>query len=415
MVDDTHSSPPPGGRRAPSEGTKKSAPLATVVAAKEKKGADMAKCTKDSSTPVKSNPPERESLLSEDKKRSCLRPNGQWDFQVLQIEWNHNAQARRPLSVRGFAKKHNVPESSLRYVLKMGTPEGSKSFILKNQGGKWYHYGFSAAKAEKIHQERISQRGIRGTVTNKVVDFFKPYLTKYKSIEYARKEASKAWTGEKPFPSRSALYRATRNGYIVDSDGETTFYSPYKKAKKAKRNTHRNPRNHNPQRLYSDLTEEMLTHSEPGHFQMDTVVSKSGTSGGFLVVYDPYIDGPNYRRAFIRKLNSLQRKEIARALRSIVYAIRRKHFPLKTILTDNGNEFLNEAELERIAGAQLYYCHPYSAWEKGAVENLNRLIRRVYCKGTDLSTVSKAKTKELETFITHYPRPLKKPKTENAA
>ena len=97
----------------------------------------------------------------------------------------------------------------------MGTPEGSKSFILKNQGGKWYHYGFSAAKAEKIHQERISQRGIRGTVTNKVVDFFKPYLTKYKSIEYARKEASKAWTGEKPFPSRSALYRATRNGYIV--------------------------------------------------------------------------------------------------------------------------------------------------------------------------------------------------------
>ena len=92
----------------------------------------MAKCTKDSSTSVKSSHPERESLLSEDKKRSCLRPNGQWDFQVLQTEWNHNAQARRPLSVRGFAKKYNVPESSLRYVLEMGTPEGSKSFILKN-------------------------------------------------------------------------------------------------------------------------------------------------------------------------------------------------------------------------------------------------------------------------------------------
>lgn len=37
----------------------------------------------------------------------------------------------------------------------------------------------------------------------------------------------------------------------------------------------------------------------------------------------------------------------------------------KTILTDNGSEFLHEDTLEALLHVPIHYCHPYSAWEKG--------------------------------------------------
>jgi IS30 family transposase len=35
-----------------------------------------------------------------------------------------------------------------------------------------------------------------------------------------------------------------------------------------------------------------------------------------------------------------------------------------------------------------YFCDPYSSWQKGAVENVNKMIRRYVPKGTDVRTVS---------------------------
>lgn len=43
--------------------------------------------------------------------------------------------------------------------------------------------------------------------------------------------------------------------------------------------------------------------------------------------------------------------------------------------------------------------------KKGAVENLNRLVRRFYAKGTDFSKVSEAEVRLLQWKLTHYPRP----------
>ena len=80
----------------------------------------------------------------------------------------------------------------------------------------------------------------------------------------------------------------------------------------------------------------------------------------------------------------------------------------RSITTDNGPEFLEYDKLvESIHGGKrfnVYYCHSYSAWEKGTNENHNRMIRRRFPKGTDFKRVPKRQIAELETWMNHYPR-----------
>jgi len=57
------------------------------------------------------------------------------------------------------------------------------------------------------------------------------------------------------------------------------------------------------------------------------------------------------------------------------------------------------ALFRRHGAPKVYYTHAYAAWEKGTVENANRLVRRWYPKGTDFSRVSPARIAALESAI----------------
>lgn len=53
---------------------------------------------------------------------------------------------------------------------------------------------------------------------------------------------------------------------------------------------------------------------------------------------------------------------------------------------------------------KLYYCHPYSAYERGSNENMNRLIRRFFPKGTNFDEVTKEEVMAAERWVNNYPR-----------
>jgi IS30 family transposase len=56
---------------------------------------------------------------------------------------------------------------------------------------------------------------------------------------------------------------------------------------------------------------------------------------------------------------------------------------------DNGSENSNHAKEEQELKMPQFFCHPYSAFERGTVEVVNRFaVRRPFPKGTDLSTVN---------------------------
>ena len=49
---------------------------------------------------------------------------------------------------------------------------------------------------------------------------------------------------------------------------------------------------------------------------------------------------------------------------------------IKTITTDNGPEFAAHKLITEYLGAVVYFIDPYASWQKGAVENTNKLIRQ---------------------------------------
>ena len=99
----------------------------------------------------------------------------------------------------------------------------------------------------------------------------------------------------------------------------------------------------------------------------------------------------------IRSLNSIERK-YGKLFRNV----------FKSITVDNGSEFSDcqgmEKSIYRGRRTKVYYCHPYSSYERGTNERLNREIRRKIPKGSDLSKYTTDQIQEIEEWINNYPR-----------
>ena len=76
---------------------------------------------------------------------------------------------------------------------------------------------------------------------------------------------------------------------------------------------------------------------------------------------------------------------------------------------DNGSEFLGFKNrmtslfAKKKARTEIYYCHPYSSYERGSNEQINGQIRRFIPKGTDISKVSKGRVREITNHFNTYP------------
>ena len=60
----------------------------------------------------------------------------------------------------------------------------------------------------------------------------------------------------------------------------------------------------------------------------------------------------------------------------------------QSVTLDNGKENYNHHKLTRDLGIKTYFCDPHCAWQKGANENHNGILRRYIPRKTDLNTIS---------------------------
>ncbi len=77
---------------------------------------------------------------------------------------------------------------------------------------------------------------------------------------------------------------------------------------------------------------------------------------------------------------------------------------MHTITTDNGPEFAAHEWITKQLGVPVYFTDSYSSWQKGAVENTNKLIRQYIPKGMDISTVSEKRIASIQAKINRRPR-----------
>ena len=77
---------------------------------------------------------------------------------------------------------------------------------------------------------------------------------------------------------------------------------------------------------------------------------------------------------------------------------------LKTITTDNGMEFAHHKEIARKLATTVYFADSYCSWQKGAIENANKLIRQYFPKGTDFNLIMPNEIMKVQMEINARPR-----------
>lgn len=146
---------------------------------------------------------------------------------------------------------------------------------------------------------------------------------------------------------------------------------------------------------------------EFGHWEMDSVIGQRGRSKNTLLVLTERLT----RNEIIFKLPDHTDESVVAALDRLERrwgSMFRKVF--RTITVDNGSEFADVDGMERSAlpeggrRTKLYYCHPYSSWERGTNEVTNKMVRRKVPKGSNFDDKSDDEILNIEEWINGYPR-----------
>ena len=105
---------------------------------------------------------------------------------------------------------------------------------------------------------------------------------------------------------------------------------------------------------------------------------------------------------FMTKLPHGKKSEpLAKAVRRLLLPYK-KH--IKTITTDNGPEFAAHKLITKYLGAVVYFADPYASWQKGAIENTNKLIRKYVPKQANFDDFTDKKIASIQKKVNSRPR-----------
>lgn len=208
-------------------------------------------------------------------------------------------------------------------------------------------------------------------------------------------------------------------GYMKDHCDELGFYAsktsiyewfntvygePYKRYLYGHR-TGRRPRkkreglaSHIPNRVsVAERPETADDRHETGHYEFDAIVSSkaSGSTAALAVVQER-----STRLLVARRVDSLAPDTYA----EVIVSLTQHHAGVRSFTTDNGLENRSHQFIAQATYAPVYFTDPYSSWQKGGVENGNKLIRWDYPKGTDFSRVGERELYESIQRINKKPR-----------
>ena len=260
---------------------------------------------------------------------------------------------------------------------------------------------YTVYSAQKSQNRADSMRDLRKGRPCKLCPELATYLEDY----IGRRHYSPAAAAQEivlqglPLPgiSTSTVYRYIYRGYLrlCGLDLPVGRYRVKQKPELRPAKSHRNDRSIEDRPAVVKLREDV------GYWEMDTVIGKSAGSSRCLLV----LTERKTRFEIVRVLKSKTTREVLRVLGELRQEFGedfRKLF--KGIMCDNGCEFAAAKAMEQFA--PIYYCHPYSSWERGTNENQNKLIRRFCKKGKSMVNVTADHAAYISLWMNNYPRRL---------
>jgi len=255
----------------------------------------------------------------------------------------------------------------------------------------WYEHHYNKTKRKydpgKAHRKAYVRRKYSKFQGKKIVDnselqdFVEEKLYDDQSPENISKRIKKH---EKRLPpvSKDSIYR-----YIKSVYGRRIEYHRSKR-KNRRKSRRRGAKEKLMDRKFIDQRPKIVEkRGRIGDAEADFIVSGKSGKGVILNVSDRKSRAPFLEQILNTTLDNV----------SISFLKIKKRFPeLKTITTDNDLLLQHHKELEKFLNVTIYFCHPYSSWEKGTVENINGCIRKDIPKGSDVSKYSKKFIRKIE-------------------
>ena len=135
--------------------------------------------------------------------------------------------------------------------------------------------------------------------------------------------------------------------------------------------------------------------SRVGDWEIDTVIGKNH-KGVLVTIVDR-----KSKFVLIKKVQSKHADVVTKATIELLQ-------PLKslthTITADNGKEFAYHKQIASALDTDVYFCDPYSSWQRGLNEHTNGLIRQYIPKKSEFDNISKAEIVTIQNKLNHRPR-----------
>lgn len=159
------------------------------------------------------------------------------------------------------------------------------------------------------------------------------------------------------------------------------------------------------QRKVTELEDRIFIDQRPGaanartqygHWEGDFIVGGKAYGNTSLLVLHERVS----RYTLIARIEARTAKAVEDVLLEAMPLIGQ----FKSLTLDNDIAFARHAKLSKVIGTPIFFCQPYHSWEKGGVENANRLIRRYVPKGCDISQYSQEDIWDIQHTINNMPR-----------
>ena len=133
----------------------------------------------------------------------------------------------------------------------------------------------------------------------------------------------------------------------------------------------------------------------PGHWEGDLLFGRINTQIATLVE----------RHTRYVMLVKVDGKDSATVINALIKHSRKLPQELyKSLTWDRGTEMAEHKRFTLATDVQVYFCDPYSPWQRGSNENTNGLLRQYFPKGIDLSEFSQAQLNAVARRLNERPR-----------